>query len=279
MKIDIDNGKCAKCGKCATVCPAAVLKKADDGKIEIVHPDTCIGCGHCLDVCATGAISHEAIPQEKVHKINREILPTTESLMELIRSRRSNRTFTETPIPKENLEKLKEAALYAPTAENKRQVEVRFITDKVKLIRFEQKVMGLFMFLVRLLNSLPIRLILKPFMRDLYARIPELMWMHKQMQKGKRPCTVDASAIMLITAPKDNSFGYQDCNLAYQNASLVAETMGISQVYLGFVQTAMGIWGVKKTAKVLDIPTDQKVYAIMGLGIPKFKYTNYTERN
>lgn len=278
MKIDIDNVKCARCGRCATVCPAAVFK-ADDGKIEITHPDTCIGCGHCLDVCATGAISHETIPQEKVHKINREILPDTESLMELIRSRRSNRTFTDTPIPEDALATLKEAALYAPTAENKRQVQVRFITSKVELQSFEQKVMSLYMFLVSILNSLPIRLILKPFMRDLYARIPELMWMHKQLQKGKRPCTVDASAIMLITAPKDNMFGYQDCNLAYQNASLVAETMGISQVYLGFVQTAMGIWGVKKTAKILGIPTNQKVYAIMGLGIPKFRYINYTERN
>lgn len=279
MKIDIDNDKCARCGKCATVCPAAVLKKTDDGKIEIVHPDTCIGCGHCLDVCTTGAITHEAIPQEKVHKINRDILPTTESLMELIRSRRSNRTFTETPIPENALATLKEAALYAPTAENKRQVQVHFITGKVELRSFEQKVMSLYMFLVSILNSLPIRLILKPFMRDLYDRIPELLAMQAQLQKGKRPCTVEASAIMLITAPKGNMFGYQDCNLAYQNASLVAETMGISQVYLGFVQTAMGIWGVKKTAKILNIPTDQKVYAIMGLGIPKFKYTNYTERN
>ena len=74
------------------------------------HPEVCIGCGHCVDVCPTGAYTHTDFPAESIHEIKRDILPRAESLMELIRSRRSNRTITTTPIPQQSLDMILEAA-------------------------------------------------------------------------------------------------------------------------------------------------------------------------
>ncbi|MFQ7387325.1 MAG: nitroreductase family protein [Alistipes sp.] len=48
-----------------------------------------------------------------------------------------------------------------------------------------------------------------------------------------------ATAVLFIHAPKESRFGAEDANLAYQNASLTAESLGVSQVYMGFVLTAV----------------------------------------
>lgn len=47
-----------------------------------------------------------------------------------------------------------------------------------------------------------------------------------------------ATALLIIHTPASNRFGCEDANLAYQNASLMAESLGVSQIYMGFVLTA-----------------------------------------
>ena len=77
-----------------------------------------------MDVCESDALHHSLFPAGQVHTVRRDILPTPESMMELLRARRSNRTLTNCPIPPEMLRDLLEAARYAPTAENTRRVRV-----------------------------------------------------------------------------------------------------------------------------------------------------------
>lgn len=289
MEINIDKTKCIRCGHCAMVCPADVLQQANkDEDIVIEHTGSCIECGHCVDVCPKEAIEHESFPEGTVHEIKRDLLPTAESLMELIKSRRSNRTFTDKEIPAEVLNQIVEAAMYAPTAENSRKVEVKVIKDPqaplkgdvatVTLQSVEDGVMGYFMGLVSKLTLPGINQIVKALIPATYARLPELLAMDKEHKEGKRPASVNARTILVFHAPKNYAFGYQDCNLAYQNASLMAEANGVSQVYLGFVQTALKMMGTKKAAKLLGIPSDHKAFAIMALGIPNFRYLRYTTR-
>jgi hypothetical protein len=58
----------------------------------------------------------------------------------------------------------------------------------------------------------------------------------------------------------------------------MAESLGVSQVYMGFVQVGMFMMGVKKASRILGIPENHKAFAIMGLGMPAFKYQKYTNR-
>jgi hypothetical protein len=58
----------------------------------------------------------------------------------------------------------------------------------------------------------------------------------------------------------------------------MAESLGVSQIYMGFVQTAMFMMGAKRAARILGIPEGHKPWAIMGLGMPAFKYAKYTNR-
>ena len=251
----------------------------DDDAVIAKYADRCIECGHCVDVCEHSAIDHESFPLDMVHSIQTELLPSPEQVMELIRSRRSNRQMSGKEIPAEWLNQIMEAARYAPTAENNREVRLHLIIDEKLLWEIERSVMGYFMRLCRPLMWKPVKALLQPCCKALYAQARELLAMYDRMKCGERPATINCKAMLVITAPRGHRFGYQDCNLAYQNASLMAQSLGVTQIYLGFVQVAMGLFSKKKTARLLGIPQDRQPYAIMALGMPKFRYANYIEHS
>ena len=85
-----------------------------------------------------------------------------------------------------------------------------------------------------------------------------------------------AKAVVFIHDPRTSRFGYQDANLAYQNASLMAECLGVSQFYTGFVCSA--IEQDKKGTLEKKLGIDGKIYAGMALGMPAFRYKNYIDR-
>ena len=133
MTLRIENKSCIACGKCVQVCPAGIMVRSTDGKgIEAVRTDRCIGCGHCVDVCPTGSVIHSDFPPQRVHTVDTGRLPAPEQVLELIRSRRSNRALTPHPIPDEALQRIVEAARYAPTASNSRQVS--FTLDRKSVV-------------------------------------------------------------------------------------------------------------------------------------------------
>lgn len=53
--------------------------------------------------------------------------------MEILASRRATRTFTNDPIPREDLEKICKVALLTPTAMNAQDIDIKVVTDKAKL--------------------------------------------------------------------------------------------------------------------------------------------------
>ncbi len=267
---------CKDCRRCARVCPSAVFSVSFNG-IKIENDSRCIGCGHCVDVCADGAISHTDFPQSKVHRVQRDIYPTAESLLALIRGRRSNRTLTDKPIPQEILDDIIEAARYAPTAENSRRVVLTMLEEK-EIRRLEDTVMRFFLRLSSILMHPILRPLTKALLPDLYREAPELERFRVRWENGELPCSCNCNRMLIISAPRSYDFGYQDCNLAYQNASLVAEAHGISQIYMGLIQTALKFMPSRKVRSLLNLPAGHQPYALMALGIPAFHYRNYTER-
>lgn len=57
MSIQIQNSKCAGCGRCIEACPGNLIKKDAQGKAVIHHPKDCWGCTSCLKECKLGAIT------------------------------------------------------------------------------------------------------------------------------------------------------------------------------------------------------------------------------
>ena len=55
--IRIDDEKCINCYACIAGCPVKYCMDGSGEKLQI-HPDLCIGCGHCIHVCTHKARSH-----------------------------------------------------------------------------------------------------------------------------------------------------------------------------------------------------------------------------
>ncbi len=278
IEIQINNEKCLRCSHCVKVCPAAVFVGSKGGVPEVERTKGCIGCGHCMDVCTGDAIVHSEFPVEMVHDVCTDLLPTPEQLMELMRSRRSNRALTDKPVPEDVLHDILEAARYAPTAENSRRVVVTVIRDAEKLQVLEDSVMRFFLFLKKLLMNPVVKPLTKCLLPDLYKEAPELERFEKRWRAGERPCLCNGTTLLVFSAPAGYDFAKDDCNLAYQNASLMAEAHGVSQIYMGLIQTALQFMGQAKARRLLGLPKGHKSCALMALGMPAFRYKRYTVR-
>ena len=275
--IQIEKESCIKCGKCAQVCPSGIMVKDNNTKeINLKHTEHCISCGHCVDVCPTDSVIHSDFPAEHVHSIDYSQMPSPKQVMLLIKSRRSNRTITSKPVPQELLEQIVEAARYAPTATNSRQVSFTLITDPEKLLQVSNYTIGVFNSIAKLLLNPIVKLLLKPFMKETYQYVPVFENLKQEHADGKDPILRKATALLIIHTPKSNRFGCEDANLAYQNASLMAQSLGVSQVYMGFVLTAIKQDNKNAFNNIAGI--EGRVQAIMALGMPAFKYTKYVDR-
>lgn len=278
MEIRIDKNTCIKCGKCVRVCPNEIMTQSKKGdEIGLQDVESCIVCGHCVDVCPTDSVLHGEFPKEKIHAVDYSMMPAPEQLMMLIKSRRSNRSITETPIPKEMLAMITEAALYAPTAMNSRQVSCTVITDADQLKQIGDFTINVFGSLAKKLNNPLIKGVLKPFMGGIYKYLPKFERLKREHEAGNDPILRKATAVLVFHTPESNGWGDADANLAYQNASLMAQSLGVSQVYMGFVLRAVKQDGKGTLAEMLGIKG--RIYAVMALGMPAFQYPKYTERN
>lgn len=277
LSLSVDKGTCIKCGKCVRVCPSGIFTQASsDEAIGLINEETCISCGHCVAVCPTDSVKHSDFPASKVHKINKELLPSADGVVELCKSRRSNRAFSTKQIPAELLEQILEAAHRAPTASNLQEVEFTLITDPKVLKQIADHTIRVFSSLANLLSNPVIKPLLKLFSPETAALLPQFLRLKNEYIQGKDPILRNATAVIFIHTPKNNRFGCEDSNLAYQNGSLTAESLGVSQFYTGFVCAAVKQDRKKKLNKLLGIKGT--LHAGMALGIPSFHYPNYIDK-
>ena len=272
VSLQIDATRCVHCGKCAWVCPSEILRQeVKGGEIQVHHPEECIACGHCVAVCAAEAIQHSSFPAGSTHPIDYDHLPSPAQLLALMQARRSNRALTNRPEPHKALARIVEAATLAPTATNARLLSFTVVTDPQKLRAVADFTIQVFDRLANLLLNPVVKCLVKPFQPELYEKYaPMFVSLKEAYAKGEDPILRKATALLVIHSPKSNRFGAEEANLAYQNASLMAESMGISQIYMGFVLTA--IRQAKKGAFARLLGIDGEVFALMGLGMPAFRY-------
>lgn len=276
MKILVEATTCIQCARCIKVCPSEVFISSQGDTPRTQNIDFCIKCGHCVAICPTDSIIHESFPLEKVHRFDKKDLPTSEQLMLLLKARRSGRVFTKDPVPEYFIDQIIEAAHRAPTASNSQKVYFKVIADPDQLKMISDFTVQTFKKLARILNFPLIKPFVKILAPDMVKYIPSFYEMEKEYKAGKDMILRGATAVIFIYTPKHQFYGSADANLAYQNGSLMAETLGVSQFYTGFILTALARDKKGVLAKSLGIKG--VVHSGMALGVPPFHFSKYIDR-
>jgi len=273
--ISISSDTCINCGRCEAICPSIIFRKGDKYP-QVENINNCIVCGHCVAICPTNSVVHTRFPEEKVHAIDPFMLPKPEEVLTLIRARRSNRVFTDKQISLDHLQLIVEAGYRAPTATNSQQVHFTVVTSEKKLKEISQFTIDTLLASIKMLKNPLLKPLLKKIMPSVFRYIPIFERMDAEMKRGNDMVLRGAKAAIFIHTPASMNFGKEDTNLAYQNCSLMAESLGVAQFYTGFVCAASARTKYKKLAKILG--TDEVVYAGMALGMPKYKFTKYIDK-
>ena len=275
--ISIKSEACVRCRRCERACPAGIFAW-EDGKMQVQKEQYCIRCGHCADICPSKAVVHTLFPESTMHDYALNDLPSPDQVALLLKARRSNRAFTARPVPQESLKRIIEAAYAAPTAQNTRNIQVVAVTDPELLERISALTVDTFAHAVKPLENPLLKCLLHKKMAQVYAMIPKLKAMHRKFHEGKGdPVLHRAKAVLFFCAPPQSRYGCADSNLAYQNASLMAESLGVAQFYTGFVLSGMKQDRKDRIHKMLHL-TNVKIFAGMALGMPEFRFERYTDR-
>lgn len=64
MKFKVNKSKCAGCGACVQVCPSDAITMGEDGKAEIDQAK-CSQCEKCKQICPLDAIEEVSEDEEK----------------------------------------------------------------------------------------------------------------------------------------------------------------------------------------------------------------------
>lgn len=276
--IRVNDSSCIRCGRCVKVCPSQIfVQEKAGGDVTLHKPENCIVCGHCVAACPTGSVEHAEFPAERVHAADYAAMPTPEQVELLLAVRRSNRALSKRPVPQEMLDRILAAADRAPTASNARQLGYTLVTDPAQLRAVAEYTLGVFGKLEKRLLHPLVKPWLSRIVPGVYRYVPVFKRLRREYAEGRDRILRGATAVLFIHAPKANRFGAEDANLAYQNASLMAEALGVSQIYMGFVLTALRQDKQEKLAGMLGLD-DRRICAVMALGMPQFRYPNYIDR-
>jgi nitroreductase len=161
-----------------------------------------------------------------------------DDLMDIIKKRRSVRAYQDKPLPKDMVEKILESARYAPSARNAQSLEYKVITNRT-------------------------------FAKKLSDCISEAM--KKEGVSLKAPPVVrpnyfyNAPLLIIITAPKDNTWGVHDGAIAVDHIMLYTTSIGLGSCFIGMARLIMQS---PDLVKELNITGDKTIVAAVVCGYP-----------
>lgn len=149
-------------------------------------------------------------------------------LLELIKRRRSVRSFKNEPIDSEKLDRIVEAAVWAPSGKNTQSWLFTVLTDKREI-------------------------------EQLYTAAGRALG-------NERYNFYDPAAFIVCSEPEDNPNGLANVSCAMQNIMLEAEEQGVGCVWINQLKDICGDPGVRAVLSSFGVPENHRVWACASLG-------------
>lgn len=159
-------------------------------------------------------------------------------VLEVIKSRRSVRRYKPDQISQENLDKIVEAGIYAPTAHNQQPWHFTVIQSPELLER------------------------INTYVREEMLKSKD-EWVVKMASRPNFKVTYDAPTLIVVSGNRDGMAWRADCAAAIQNMLIAAESMEIGSVWLGLMRYFFA--NLEEMAK-LDIPEGYEPYYGVSFG-------------
>ena len=242
----LDKELCINCGTCAEECPNGCLTLEDGLKHD---PALCMWCGHCLAVCPRDAImiDGDGYNVEEVEEFQFFKKSTPDMVRRDIMMRRSVRKFNDTPVSDNEIERIIEAAKYAPTAKNCQKNALMIVNEPERIAElradlFEQ---------------------IEGIGKDMMREKPEiaaffLRKFSEFKEDGKDGMFYDAPLVIGVFSDGD-----VDGSLCAAYMGQVIESLGLGFTYLLFPVPAMNT-EVLRTK--YSIPEDKKCVLFLTIG-------------
>ncbi len=295
----IDIEKCNGCGHCVRICPLGALEVKEKSATPVfcmrMGKDTypsCFACRDCEAVCPEDAIRIEGgvtidrglyrsqFPQRDISppepmgqgKDFREIEDQLTEVEKVIFRRRSNRIFKKDPVPRELVERILEAARYAPSGGNCQPAKYIVIDDRALIKEIEDSVMKL---LKQLADSYTKGGLLRRSALHLWGLknpqdidIRPMYAINALMREGSKLALFHHAPCVIIVLGDSRGVGdfKLDCGIAAQNMVLAAHSLGLGTCYVGLIKPIRYLTALKKK---LGIEYPYEFVTSIALGYPR----------
>ena len=181
-------------------------------------------------------------------------------LLDIIKARRSIRSYEEKPVPGEAISRMLEAARWAPSALNHQPLRYIVVTDRNVIDSLSKKTIACAGKVTRWLPLL--RLFVKT-LRD--KKLAEKIRERAASTSGD-PIFYHAPLLILILADKKMFHAGGDIGFAAENMLLEATAMGLGSCVIGFASL---LNMDRQARKILGIPPGHRILAGIIFGYPK----------
>lgn len=252
-KITVDNNKCVHCGMCIKDCITECIEFNNEKipQYKSGGANRCIGCQHCLAICPAGALSFGNRNPDNSSEVN---FGNSEDLLNLIKSRRSYRTYKDENVPLEKLNRIKRMLSFAPTGGNANCLHFTIVETKEKMDE--------------------IRKTTYEKCKNIKNGAPILQIAYDNYKKGNDIIYRNATAMVAVAVDKNKAFvGCETADpiIALSYMELYAQSLGLGTLWCDFA--LMAIEQIPELKSMLKIPEEYTLNYIMMLGIPALKYS------
>jgi nitroreductase/NAD-dependent dihydropyrimidine dehydrogenase PreA subunit len=277
----IDPDSCIGCGLCVEVCPAKTISM-QSGK-AVVTGTYSMACGHCEAVCPVSAIRVEALEYPFVLSsvaVDDRWLPPGEydagQLVRLMRSRRSCRNYKDKEIDRRILEDLVKIGTTAPSGTNCQLWTFTILASRKDVEILGEQLAGFFYKLNRTAAKSWARLYSKMFGGDVLGKYYRRYY--KTVREGLLRWEREGADPLFHGAVAAILVGgKKSASSPLEDGLLASQNILLAAHSLGLGSCMIGfaVEAIKRDRHIrqmLEIPDDEIIYGVIALGYPAEKY-------